>query len=172
VVDRLGTTLGLADDEPVSLAAAGQHSGLAGDLRTWLEGTWLEDWVLTCVGDLGCQQRSRGLEGYLPASQSSDEKHNFEVDVVTLRGYQLFAFSCTVTTERKVAKLKFLEGYTRARQLGGEEARAALVAPIDDPDKMEREIRHEWEGARRVRVFGRKHLIQLKEEIDSWFKTV
>jgi hypothetical protein len=174
VITHLESGLGFANGQPIGFDAAASRAGFKspGQLNEWLQAKWLEDWVLSCVRELGCQQRSRSLEGYLPASHGSDEKHNFEVDVIALRGYQLFAFSCTVTTERKVTKLKFLEGYTRARQLGGEEARAALVAPIADPDKMEREIRHEWEGAQRVRVFGRTHLPRLKEEIDSWFKTV
>jgi hypothetical protein len=172
VIGHLEAGLGLEDGEPVRLDAAGQHSGLGNDLRNWLEGTWLEDWVLTCLRELGYQQRTRGLEGYLPDPQQGTRRSDryFEIDALAIRGYQLFGFSCTLKKDE--AKLKFLEVFTRARQIGGEEARVALVAPLEDPDRMQQQIKYDWEGARRVRVFGCRHLPDLGRHIQAWFDSL
>jgi hypothetical protein len=166
VAFHLEQALGSWDSEPLDLSSAARESGLKSqrELLLWLEGTWLEEWVLTCARDLDCGHRAQGLEGYAP--------QKFEIDVAVMRGYQLFAFSCGVTSVREKAKLKFLEIYTRARQIGGDEARSAMVCSVEDPESLEQEIAYEWDTGNRVRVFGRQHLADLKSHLGHWFETV
>jgi len=51
----------------------------------------------------------------------------FELDVVAVLGYQLLVVSCSVATGEKEIKQKAMEAIIRARQLGGDEARAIVL---------------------------------------------
>jgi hypothetical protein len=93
------------------------------------------------------------------------------VDVIALRGYQLFAFSCSTDKKKPLLKLKLFEAYIRARQLGGDEARVALVCCSNDPEGLEHEMRRDVDPEGRIRVFGRKHLADLKVHIESWIRS-
>ncbi len=50
---------------------------------------------------------------------------DFELDVVAVLGYQIILVSCSVSP---VVKLKAMEALHRARQLGGDEARAVMLS--------------------------------------------
>jgi len=166
VLGHLERALALKIPEPVNLRDAAREAGLKSprELSLWLDGMWLEDWALACVKALGYEHRARSLTGRA--------YRRFEIDVALMRGYQLFALSCGVTSDRRRAKLKFLEIYTRARQIGGDEARVGLVCAVDDPQGLEQEIAHEWDASNRVRVFGRQHLPDLQAYFKTWFETV
>ena len=100
---------------------------------------------------------------------------DFELDVIAIRDYQLYGFSCGTDTDsnggRGHLKLKLFEAYVRAKQLGGDEARVALVCSADDPEGLQAEIRRDLE-APHIRVFGRKHLLNLAEEFTRWMESV
>jgi len=98
VVENLQHALGLSEPEPVNLRAAARQAGLKSprELSLWLDGVWLEDWGLACIKALGYRHRGRSLTGLTPS--------RFEIDVAVMRGYQLFALSCSVTTDRTKAK--------------------------------------------------------------------
>jgi hypothetical protein len=166
VVDMLEQGLGLGDATPVKLSAVARQVDLdnKGRLLNWLHWEWLEDWSLACIKNLDYGTRARDLKGRKPGL--------FQLDVAVMRGYQLFAISCSVTRSRSVAKLKFLEVYTRALQIGGDEARAGLVVLVEDADGLEQEIASDWDAANRVRVFGREHLPELQEHFREWFEAV
>lgn len=93
------------------------------------------------------------------------------MDVIAIRGYQLFAFSCSTDTQKGRLKLKLFEAYIRAQQLGGDEARAALVSCSDDPDRLEQEMRRDVDPEGRIKVFGRKHFADLSTHIREWIKS-
>lgn len=93
---------------------------------------------------------------------------DFELDVVALRGYQLFAFSCSVDESNSLLKLKLFEAFVRARQLGGEEARVALVCGSDDPTGLEMEIRQTLSNQGQIKVFGKQHWPFLSAEFQAW----
>jgi hypothetical protein len=166
VAGHLEQALGLAEPGSVDLRATARQTGLKSprELSLWLDGTWLENWGLVCIKGLGYKHRARSLIGLTPS--------RFEIDIAVMRGYQLFALSCGVTRDRDKAKLKLLEIYTRARQIGGDEARVGLMCPVDDPRGLEQEIAREWDAGNRVRVFGRKHLPDLQNHFKNWFETV
>ncbi len=166
VVEHLERALDLKGLEPVNLRAAARQAGLKSSrgLSLWLDGTWLEHWVLACIKELGYEHRAQDLVGLTPS--------RFQIDVAVMRGYQLFALSCGVTTVPQRAKLKLLEIYTRARQIGGDEARVGLVCAVDDPRGLEQEIAREWDAGNRVRVFGIWQLPDLQAHLKTWFETV
>jgi len=132
----------------------------------WLHGTWLEHRVLDTMRELA---KPLGLHEY--AQNIETEGVQFEVDVVALRGYQLFALSCSTDEKKSSLKLKLFEAYVRARQLGGDEARVALVCCSDNPEKIEKEMRRDITGGGSIRVFGRQHLANLNEHIKGWIQS-
>lgn len=157
----------------------------------WLEGGWLESYVLAQVNALASE-----LPPELIHSQRQsivivrhNDKARFEFDVAFVIGYQLFAISCTTASKRSMCKSKLLEAYVRARQLGGGEARVALVCMLgdgsaksqgsgDEADTGEVEADGAWELERelklvleddRIAVFGRTHVKEgLRDELRAW----
>ncbi|MBK8989897.1 MAG: hypothetical protein IPM39_28180 [Chloroflexi bacterium] len=98
----------------------------------------------------------------------------FDLDVAAMLGYQLFAVSCIASERAKGETKKHLfEAYLRARQLGGDEARIALVCYVDDGQKMELEsvIQRNWHIQENIKVFGRSDIPNLVEAFRNWFCT-
>jgi hypothetical protein len=92
-----------------------------------------------------------------------------EFDVVALRGYQLFFFSCATTAERKKLKSKLFEATIRARQIGGDEACVALVCLKTDPT-LEAEAQQALGSEGRIKVFHGAHQDNLQTHISNWIK--
>lgn len=131
----------------------------------WLAGGyWLESIVLDALLQIKevCELDDCGM-GY-EANQSK-----FEFDVAATRGYQLFAISCTTDDKDGKCKQKLFEGFERAKQIGGDEARTALACYSRDPvnllDKFKRE-NFFAEGT--VRVFGAEQLQDLPKHLANW----
>jgi hypothetical protein len=154
------------------------HSGgLKGqELKYWIQGKWLEDVVLlalqNCTEALALHECVKNLETVEP---------KFEIDAAAMRGYQLFAFSCDTKSRNKPEddmykhkadlKKKLFEVFVRARQLGGDEARVALVCLYEDPEGLEDEMKRDVDAEGRIRVFGYKHLASLEADIKDWIQS-
>jgi hypothetical protein len=144
------------------------------DFCKWLNGGWLESVVLSALH----QSLKDGLVDYvgmnLEPDASGDNPTGFEFDVVSLRGYQLFAFSCTTTrdkgSERSLLRLKLFEACIRARQLGGDAACVGLVCCSTDPVGMEYALRRDLDPEWRIRVFGIPHFADLASESAQWIR--
>jgi hypothetical protein len=141
------------------------------DFCDWLNGYWLEHYVLYVLKSL-----SKNLKLHECVMNVRTLNVDFEVDVIAIRGYQLFAFSCsTIKANDKVGreelKKKLFEAFVRARQLGGDEARLALVCSSNDPDKLEDEMRRDFDPDSRIRVFGRDNLDKLGQHIEEWINS-
>ncbi len=132
----------------------------------WLHGTWLEHRVLDALSELA---EPLGLHEY--AQNIKTKEVEFEVDVVALRGYQLFALSCSTDEKKSLLKLKLFEAYVRARQLGGDEARVALVCCSENPKSIEDDMRRDVAAEGSIRVFGRRHLADLNTHIRDWIQS-
>ena len=63
-----------------------------------------------------------------------------EVDLVAVFGYQLVLISCTVDDGRDLVKQKAFEAMHRARQMGGDGARAVMISLAKDPGDIERDL--------------------------------
>lgn len=144
------------------LAKAGFKS--AKESKDWLTGNWLEDFVLLQVKEMS-NEFGASFDVPLPGSSQ------FEFDVAFLRGYQLFAFSCTTSSDFGRCKQKLFEAHLRAKQLGGEEARVALVCCSDKPDFL----RQQFQAAiadRTINVFGRHELNNLADHVAAWMREI
>ncbi|SRR5579875_1995 len=173
--------------------AAGRGKGCKDeqDFCKWLSGTWLESAVLAallhCPEELHLKECSMDLKVKVPdnetentAFQTSGKKAGdteFQFDVVAIRGYQLFAFSCSTESARErggreLLKSKLFEAYVRARQMGGDEACVALICCMeqDKVGKLQKEMRREISPEGRIQVFGRERLANLTEYIADWIR--
>lgn len=144
----------------------------ATEFCSWLDGFWLEHYVLQQIITLSeiLNIADYGLNFDFELQGTKD---GFEFDVAFTHGYQLFAISCTTfgdqDGQRSACKLKFLEAYIRAQQMGGTEARVALVCLADEPGSIKSELANFLKNEQ-IKVFGRKQLMSLDHEIATWIK--
>lgn len=137
------------------------------DFAKWLEGEWLESFVLDCLLEIAkeCRLHDCGMD-----YQSSAGK--FQFDVATMRGYQLFAISCTTSQDKDLCKSKLFEAYVRAKQMGGDEARVALVSYCPDPQTLLTNFLNEWKYPKAsVRAFGKDDLTDLPNKLRDWIES-
>jgi hypothetical protein len=154
-------------NEPVTMREIMRKSGFrkSEDFGKWMEGTWLESYILHQINQIqdtcAIHEAATSIVSIINA--------DFEIDVCAIRGYRLFAISCTTSTDRSTCKSKLLEAIVRAEQLGGAEARTALVCYFENPSNLQEEIRGLFQGENRIRVFGQHHLPNIKQELMEWF---
>lgn len=129
----------------------------------WLDGFWLEEYLL---GQISGRFQNSGMSFAVDIKNGKD----FEFDVAFTKGYQLFAFSCTSSSNRTLCKGKLFEAYVRGKQLGGDEARIALVCCSDD-DFLQKEMEVAISD-RTIRVFGQSHLENISDEIVKWIESL
>lgn len=161
-----------ASDTALDLRIACQEGNFASitQLCEWLDGIWLEHYVLHQIQQiaLAADIHDSRLGFHIAEPTDRDRRWDkFEFDVAFVRHYQLFALSCTTSNQRKWCKQKLLEASTRARQLGGVEARVALVCCNRDVEGLRSELEVETRD-RKIAVFGRQDLPTLGEKIAHW----
>lgn len=134
----------------------------------YIDGVWLEHYVLQKVSDIANSNfiKDYGTDFKIPLPGT---ENGFQFDVAFTRGYQLFAISISTTSDRKLCKGKLFEAYLRARQMGGDEARVALICCTDQPDSLRAEIAISIDD-KKIAVFGREDLITLSSKIEAWIK--
>lgn len=137
------------------------------DFVNFLLGTWLEDFVLSRVKKVKdkCFLKYCG-SSLETALRNNRKKRFFELDIVAMRGYRLFAISCSQESSVFKAKHKLFEAVHRAKQLGGDEARIALVclAKSGDINNIKTQLEEDH-----IEVFGREDLGKLEQELEKWF---
>lgn len=131
----------------------------------FLGGVWLEIAVAAWVRDATDVVPSQGIHWRLGGRP-------FEIDVALIRSHRLYAISCTTENTLGLCKSKLFEIAMRARQLGGDLARSALVCLIDGQDgigkyidQLRGDVESVWEAPNKPQVFG---LADLRE----WIGTV
>lgn len=140
-------------------------------LAEFLDGGWLEHYVLDCIHRIApqCQIDPNQARASLEIKRE-DKVVGFEFDVAVMKGYRLFALSCSTTTDKPLLKHKLFEAYTRAKQMGGDEARVALVGGYAKPDSLLQEVNEAWMAPQDViRVFGPQDWLDLEKELADWF---
>jgi hypothetical protein len=137
-------------------------------LAKWLDGLWLEHYTFDQLqgGQAQNQINPNGLA--LNVESVNAQGRKFEADVIALRGYQLFYCSCYTGSDPATSKRKLFEAMIRAEQLGGEEAKVALICCSDQPETVEREAESDFQRKGTIRVFGRRHLPNLAIEMTKW----
>jgi len=167
-------------------------------VRKWFIGEWLEYLVFFAVQRFASTSNFSQFGAAIhpkPTIQVTEER-KFDLDVAAIVGYQLFSFSCIVSDEitdtynsvgaetqlefetdskkalkmlRKAAKGHLFEALIRSQQLGGEEARTALVGIFSEPLSLQKELEREWSIRKNgVRVFGQADLLKLDDLIPDW----
>jgi Domain of unknown function (DUF1887) len=138
----------------------------------WLDGTWLESYVLKQIQDI---KNEYGIKECMMSFHIKDTnlgkgwRERFEFDVAFIKNYQLFAISCTTTKDHKLCKQKLFEAHLRARQLGGDEARVALVCFSRTPEWIRDEIRFAIPD-KKIKLFGISDLTNLADGIADWIE--
>jgi len=158
-----GTNFALAD------ALAEGFTNLS-QVCEWLDGIWLEHYVLHEIQQIAQPTSIHDSRLGFHITDPLDPQRpwdKFEFDVACVRHYQLFALSCTTSESRKLCKQKLLEASTRARQLGGTEARVALVCCRRDVGSLRSELEVETRD-KKIAVFGIRDLPMLGQKIARW----
>ena len=142
--------------------------------KVWATGGhWLEDYVLQQVNKIAkdCAINDVGVDFpvLVGEGQSQGHRDDFQLDVVFIRHYQLFTITCTTSPDKKTCKQKLLEAYVRAGQIGGSEARVALVCGVWDTDKIKAEMDISI-NSDKVRVFGYRDWPNLSVKIANWIE--
>ena len=138
----------------------------------WLDGEWLESALLKALNDLRTELKLYDVK--MNVTPQILAGTHFQFDVIAIRGYQLFAFSCSTANDnsgdRARLKQKLFEAVIRARQMGGDEACVALVCCSEDPESLQKETRNIFLDIddERIKVFGRRDLKDLQGNIKRW----
>jgi hypothetical protein len=138
----------------------------------WLDGIWIEHYTLAQIQQIASQTGSHESAISLNMTNPqhpNEDGHKFEFDAAFMCDYHLFAISCTTSSHRALCKSKLLEASVRAQQLGGSEARIALVCCNDEPESIKKELESDRPN-RKIAVFGREDLPVLSEKILEWVK--
>ncbi|MUH00445.1 DUF1887 family protein [Scytonema sp. UIC 10036] len=140
------------------------------EICKWFEGVWLEDYVLQQLKKIKeeCSLDEIGMSFNFP---EKEDMAFFEFDVACLRGYQLFAISCTTDKTDNLCKSKLFEAYNRARLMGGNEARVALVCYSNKVNKIKQAFMSQVDDPK-VMVFGSGDIADLSEKLKNWIQTV
>ncbi len=131
--------------------------------ETWddfLTGGWLERAAASVVRE--CVGATSPVEIGVHCKRSKPVATEFEIDFALIRGHRLYVISCTTEHEKKaICKSKLFEVAMRARQMGGDLARSALICLLDGSDakgsyveQLRADIASLWDAPNVPKVFG------------------
>ena len=161
-----------ASSDKLSLQTAKQHGQFDkfSHVCEWLSCGWLEHYVLDHIKQISVNPPiDRSAMSFNIIDQPDDNWEKFQFDVAFMRSYQLFAISCTTSRSTDRCKEKLFEAYIRAKQLGGSEARVALVCFHKNPENIIKTFKSLIEDPK-IAVFGHKHLKNLSKTITNWIE--
>ena len=152
----------------------------ARQLKAWCDfmgGNWLElcveDWVKTAVeGDYTDMQQGVNV--------TNREGRCFQVDVACVRGCRLHLMSVTTDDSLSLCKSKLFEVALRARQMGGDLARACIVCLLHRTsekegkhiDLLRADVASAWDDPVKPEAFGLEDLktwagVEVEQSLDS-----
>jgi len=154
-----------------------------GEVVKYLNGGWLEEYVLSCIIDLekDCKLDSYGMNALIQSVETikyterngketdTKERVTFEFDDFAIKGYQFFGISCGTGAGKGHLKLKLFEAFVRATQMGGDEAKFALVCGDPNPQKIQADLEEEWNAKGKIMVWGIEDLPDLSNLLRQWF---
>lgn len=124
----------------------------------FLKGVWLEDWVGVVIQKIAIKS-----EICISIESKRSKERKFEVDVVLIHRHRLYVISCTTQSKLKDCKFKLFEVAMRARQLGGDLARSALVCMLHgfeegterlSIEQLKKDAEDIWDASNTPKVFG------------------
>ncbi|MBO9345896.1 MAG: hypothetical protein J7601_09270 [Chloroflexi bacterium] len=154
---------------------AAQHAAGFSDPRDfcrWLDTFWLESCVIQALQSLPDSLRPHQI---IQGAKVDLHRNDVSLDLVAIRGYQLFSFSFnsavgTDAQAQNALKLNLFEHFMRTRQIGGWLACAALVCVNEDSDRLQDAAYKQIDPYGSARVFGLPHLEELRAAIGYWFE--
>jgi len=130
----------------------------------FLGGGWLERWCGDLVRDV-----AKESEVQVSVDCKRTNGRQFEIDVAIVRGHRLYVISCTTDTKIRLCKSKLFEVSMRARQLGGDLARSALVCLLHGSndkgsyvDQLRNDVEDIWAASNTPKVF-------CLDDLKEWF---
>ncbi|HHY73706.1 MAG TPA: DUF1887 family protein [Bacillus bacterium] len=105
-------------------------------LIEWLHGKWLEEYVFLTIQQLAEPLKLTEVQMSVYAKYNN---RDCEIDVVVMKGYQLYVISCTTSKKLSRIKNKAFEAMYRAEQLGGGHANVIVVTTIREKKKQSRQ---------------------------------
>lgn len=160
--EKHGLTLSVSEFPTAELL---EQVGSGNTKKSWFEqwykfigGEWLEEWVGEQIRQIGLQPTPEITIG-VNAFRGGKEVQ-LEVDVAVIRGHRSYFISCTTDTTKPICKSKLFEVTVRARNLGGDLARAALVCLADDTTvaALQKDVNDVWGASNTTKVFGRSDI--------------
>ncbi len=122
--------------------------------KEFLKDKWLERWTGALVSN------RTGREVWVDRDCfRGRSRRKFNPDVACIFQNRFYYLSCTTNQQFDIAKLKLLEAVVRARQSGGDLARAALVwSHNGDVNLLRQDVETYWDSPNPPRVFGYQNL--------------
>lgn len=123
-------------------------------------GQWLEPWVGAQLRSVHPAGRRATTTEVLVAQCAVRDGRRFEVDVVAVVGHRLHVASCTTVSTSAQVKHKAFEVASRARQLGGDLARSAVVclASPAQAQLVRQDLAAAWPFPAVPAIFGQQEL--------------
>ena len=100
-----------------------------GQFYAFICGKWLEDYLYLSLKKIEPELNIAFTEIRKNVEAKYDERP-CEIDVVVVKGFRMFLFSCTTSQKIKLVKQKAFEALFRAEQLGGEHAKVIIVSTM------------------------------------------
>jgi len=139
--------------------------------QRFLSNGWLELWVSDLIQQVTGKTPEWSINCELKPVNDEVKGRWFEVDLALILGRRLHVISCTTNANEDTCKMKLFEVGYRARQLGGDLARAALVSFLDGVNSntgqpkvemVQQDTQSLWNAPNKPRVFG-------MDDIRKWF---
>lgn len=138
---------------------------------TWLKGPWLESFTHKKMMEAAQELGLSGFKSYnsITFSYGRQQQSSFEIDVIGIRGYQIYGITCCSSKyNESTCREKLFEAYIRMQEIGGEEAKTGMVCMLENIDRLENQLNTLWGTCGRIRIFGLNDLSVLKEKLKDW----
>ncbi len=127
----------------------------------FFDGDWLEQYTFELlISEFQTIPNIQIYHNWVIKKPMWENNLDFELDVILIRGYQLFGISCTTDTKKSLCKSKGFEIILRTEQIGGDESRAILVTLAEDNtvSELQEELSIETGSKKNILVLGKNDL--------------
>jgi hypothetical protein len=130
-----------------------------GDLKEsqkFISGEWLEQVLFRRLASNNYfNDKLIYIDKVIRKKEWKSKSNDLQLDVIIMRGYQVFIISVTTDGKKDRCKSKGFEVLLRAAQLGGDESKAVLLTKLDENTKNDvQEELQENIGKNRIKVLG------------------